>query len=111
MSEPIVLPGSWRAVMKAAGFRCQCTGECGSAHRKGGGRCPREHDQHASKHSGPIHLSAAPADPATPTVQAARLPLAQLRAWCPACRDGARRASERAARSQLDPEQGSLFAL
>lgn len=110
MSEPLVLADSWRKVMHAAGFRCQCTGECGNAHKRGGGHCPREHDQHASKHRGPVHLIAAPADPATPVVQAAQLPLHQLRAWCPDCHDGARRASNRAARSQPDGAQESLFA-
>ncbi|MGH3309741.1 MAG: hypothetical protein ACRDP3_04010 [Streptomyces sp.] len=111
MSEPIALPGPWRTVMQAAGYRCQCTGECGSAHKKGDGRCPREHDQHASKHRGPIHPAAAPADPTTPALAAARLPASRLRAWCPDCHDGARRASNRAARSQPDDAQGSLFAL
>jgi hypothetical protein len=111
MSEPIVLPALWRHVMQAAGYRCQCTGACGSAHKKGGGRCPRMHDQHASKHRGPIHLTAAPVDPALPALAAARLPTSALRAWCPDCHDGARRASNRAKRSHVDPDQGALFAL
>lgn len=111
MSEPVALPAVWRAVMEAAGFRCQCAGACGNAHKKGDGRCSRVHDQHASKHRGPIHLTVAPADPTTPAVQAVRLPAEQLRAWCPDCHDGARRAGNRAARSQPDPDQGALFVL
>jgi hypothetical protein len=111
MSEPIVLPDPWRQVMQAADWRCQCTGQCGNAHKKGDGRCPREHDQHASKHRGPIHLVAAPADPSMSALAAARLPLSQLRAWCPDCHAGARRAANRAKRSQPDPTQGALFAL
>ena len=111
MSEPTVLAHIWQAVMQAAGYRCQCTRECGSPHKQGDGRCPRVHDSYASKHRGPVHLLAAPADPATPALTAARLPAAALRAWCPTCHDGARRAANRTTRSQPDPAQGSLFAL
>lgn len=111
MSEPIVLPGPWRQVMRAAGWRCQCTGQCDSDHKQGDGRCPHEHDKHAGKHSAPVRLLAAPCDPTTPVVQAAQLPTSQLRAWCPACHDGARRAINRAKRSQPHPAQGALFAL
>jgi hypothetical protein len=111
MSEPIAYADQWRQVMQAAGYRCQCAGECGNGHTKAGGRCPRVHDQHASKHRGPIHLTAAPANPATPTGAAVRLPLAELLAWCPDCHDGARRAANRKSRTEPDPAQDSLFTL
>ncbi|WP_340558939.1 hypothetical protein [Streptomyces sp. GSL17-111] len=109
MSEPIVYADQWRIVMAASEWRCQCSGECGHAHAKGGGRCPREHDRHASKHRGPVRLLAAPADPITPTRRAVALPVHALRAWCPDCLDAARRAALRTA--PADPAQIGLFDL
>ena len=111
VSEPIVSADAWNAVMRAAGFRCQCRGECGNPHKKGAGRCPREHDQYASKHRGPVRLISAPADPAVTGVAATRLPRGELRAWCPECHDGARRAANRAARQVPDTDQSHLFDL
>ncbi|MCD9144361.1 hypothetical protein [Streptomyces albireticuli] len=108
MSEPIVGAGLFRTVMGAAGGRCQCEGACGQPH-KSGGRCPREHDQHAGKHSGPIRLLAAPADPLTTDRAAAALPAGQLRAWCPTCLGAARRAAQRTARTKPVPGQDGLF--
>ncbi|MFD4999842.1 hypothetical protein [Streptomyces buecherae] len=109
MSEPILYTATWRPVMVSAGYRCQCTGQCGAAHKKAGGRCPREHDQHASRHRGPIHLIAAPADLLTPLLAQAALGPAELRAWCPDCHDGARRAAQRTTRTTSNPDQGELF--
>ncbi|WHX19318.1 hypothetical protein QFW82_20795 [Streptomyces malaysiensis subsp. malaysiensis] len=111
MSEPIVYAAVWQPVMEAAGYRCQCTGQCGNAHIKGQGRCPREHDHHAGKHRGPVRLIAAPADPLTPPLAAAGLPASGLRAWCPDCQKATRRAAQRAVRSTPDPTQGGLFDL
>jgi hypothetical protein len=111
VSEPIVYAATWRKVMTAAGFRCQCTGACGNPHHSGAGRCPREHDRYASKRRGPIRLTAAPADPATPAQAAARLPVAALRAWCSDCRDGAARAARRTARTTPGTSQDGLFTL
>lgn len=110
MSEPIVYAGQWGAVMRAAGRRCQCRGECGNEHKKGAGRCPREHDQYASKHRGPVRLVAAPADPAVTGTAAARLPLSALSAWCPDCLDAARRSARKAA-AAVQETQGGLFDL
>ncbi|ASQ96253.1 hypothetical protein [Streptomyces sp. 11-1-2] len=109
MSEPIVYADTWRPVMEAAGYRCQCTGQCGNAHVKGKGRCPREHDQHASKHRGPVRLIAAPADPLTPALAAAKLPHRELRAWCPDCLTAARRRATAAVRNITPPQQAGLF--
>ncbi|MEU4964981.1 hypothetical protein [Streptomyces smyrnaeus] len=111
MSEPIAFAALWRAVMWAAGYRCQCTGECGNPHKKSEGRCPREHDQCASKQRGPVHLTAAPTDLTQGTQTASRLPVSALRAWCPDCHDAARRAAARTARRQTDPAQAELFDL
>ncbi|MFE2673752.1 hypothetical protein [Streptomyces hygroscopicus] len=111
MSEPIVYATVWRPVMEAAGYRCQCTGQCGNPHAKAQGRCPREHDHHAGKHRGPVRLIAAPADPLTPPTAAAGLPAAELQAWCPDCQEATRRAAQRAARRAPDPAQGGLFDL
>ncbi|MGX9228027.1 hypothetical protein ACWV95_20755 [Streptomyces albus] len=74
MSEPIAYAAVWRAVMQAAGYRCQCTGQCGNPHKNSSGRCPREHDQCASKRRGPVHLAAAPADLSQGQRMAAALP-------------------------------------
>ncbi|MFD9880561.1 hypothetical protein ACFWZT_03720 [Streptomyces alboflavus] len=109
MSEPLTTPAVWRPVMVAAGFRCQCTGQCGNAHAKSGGRCPHEHDTYTSKHGSRVHLMAAPADPLTAPVAAAGLAASELRAWCPACHTAAAR---RARREQPAPsDQGALFDL
>ncbi|WP_151481443.1 hypothetical protein [Streptomyces albicerus] len=108
MSEPLAAVDTWRPVMEAAGFRCQCEGECGNAHAKGGGRCPHEHDHYTSKHGRRIRLMAAPADPLTPGTAAVRLPASELRAWCPDCHT----AAARRARKQLPAtpaEQCGLF--
>ncbi|MEU8825896.1 hypothetical protein [Streptomyces sp. NPDC048636] len=111
MTEPIVYAAAWRPVMETAGYRCQCTGQCGNPHTKAKGRCPREHDQHASKHRGPVRLLAAPANPLTPARVAAGIPATDLRAWCPDCHDATRRAAQRAARTGPDFGQGGLFDL
>ncbi|MEO3767682.1 hypothetical protein [Streptomyces sp. B5E4] len=111
MSAPIVAAELFRAVIGAVGGRCECEGECGQPHTKGDGRCVREHDRHASKHTGPVRLMAAPADPLTPPHLAAGLPTGELRAWCPLCFDGARRAADRARKSAPDPDQNCLFEI
>ncbi|MGD3107553.1 hypothetical protein [Streptomyces sp. YGL11-2] len=110
MSEPIAYAALWRPVMDAAGWRCQCTGQCGTPHRKGDGRCVREHDRHASKHRSPIHLIAAPADPTTPPLAAARLKARYLRAWCPDCHTAAGRAA-RKTRNSAPAQDTCLFDL
>ncbi|PGH49312.1 hypothetical protein [Streptomyces sp. Ru87] len=96
MSEPLAAVDTWKPVMEAAGFRCQCAGECGKPHDKTEDRCPREHDTPASKHGSRIRLLAAPADPGMPAVKAVTLPPSQLRAWCPACYAAATRLVRRA---------------
>ncbi|MFJ5706986.1 hypothetical protein [Streptomyces sp. NPDC093105] len=108
MSEPITGAEVWRPVMQAAGYRCWCTGQCGNKHVKAQGRCPREHDQLASKHRGPVHLIAAPPDPLTSVLTAARMTAAELRAWCPDCHTAARRI---AGRHHSPPETTTLFDL
>ncbi|AZS76378.1 hypothetical protein DDE74_11220 [Streptomyces lydicus] len=105
-SEPIAAARLFRAVMAAAAWRCQCTGACGQPHAQSGGRCPREHDGYAGKHSGPVRLMAAPADPAIPDRQAMALPAPALRAWCPGCHAAARKPTPAAG-----APQGGLFDL
>ncbi|MFJ9093828.1 hypothetical protein ACIRIR_20220 [Streptomyces globisporus] len=108
MSEPIVAAGLFRAVMAAAGGRCQCTGQCGQLHAKTDRRCPREHDSYAGKHGGPVRLMAAAADPTIAERQAAALPAERLRAWCPGCFTDTRRSRRTA---EPAAEQGGLFDL
>lgn len=111
MSEPIVAASLFRTVMAAAGGRCQCEGECGQPHAKSDGRCPRKHDQYASKHSAPVRLMAAAANPLTPDRQAAALSASGLRAWCPQCFTAARRCAQRRAASAPSADQCGLFDL
>ncbi|MEU2722743.1 hypothetical protein [Streptomyces smyrnaeus] len=111
MSEPIVYADQWRAVMQRAGYRCQCVGQCGSKHAKGGGRCERQHDKYADKHHGPARLLTAPADPTLTLTAAVALSTGELRAWCGFCLDGARRTARTAARKGPDPNEGGLFDL
>ncbi|MEU6959943.1 hypothetical protein [Streptomyces chrestomyceticus] len=107
---PIACADLFRAVMTAAGWRCQCTGQCGQPHAKTERRCPREHDSYVGKAGGWVRLVAAPADPTVPEQQAAAVPAARLRAWCPACLRAARKsAAVNAARP--DGVQGGLFDL
>ncbi|MFD9814483.1 hypothetical protein [Streptomyces sp. NPDC059080] len=109
MSEPIAYADLWRPVMEAAGWRCWCTGQCGTPHRKSDGRCPRTHDGYTSKHGGWVRLIAAPADPSVPPLAAAQLPPADLRAWCPACHTGATRAHRKT--HTAPPQTDGLFDL
>ncbi|MGW2832083.1 hypothetical protein [Streptomyces sp. NPDC001286] len=96
-SQPLAALDVWRPVMEAAGYRCQCDGECGNQHAKAGGRCPREHDGYTSKHGHRIRLMAAPADVLTPPVEAVAVPVEGLRAWCPECHTAAARRARTAA--------------
>ncbi|MEV5959620.1 hypothetical protein AB0M11_38770 [Streptomyces sp. NPDC051987] len=109
-SQPIVGAALFHTVMEAAGYRCQCSGECGNPHAKDAGRCPREHDHYTSKHGRRVRLMAAPVDPLAAGVAAARLPASALRAWCPDCHE----AAARRARKQLPAalaDQCALFDL
>ncbi|MFJ2180825.1 hypothetical protein ACIOJG_09365 [Streptomyces anulatus] len=105
---PLAATSLFRAVMVTAGWRCQCTGQCGQAHAKTDRRCPREHDSYAGKHGGPVRLMAAAADAALTEREAATLPADRLRAWCPGCFTDTRRS-----RRTTEPvaEQGGLFDL
>ncbi|KWT63141.1 hypothetical protein ADL21_04555 [Streptomyces albus subsp. albus] len=107
---PIVCAQLFRAVMTTACWRCQCTGQCGQGHTKSEGRCPREHGGYAGKTGGPVRLGAGPAAPAVPERQAAALPAARLRAWCPGCLSAARKCAHRAD-DPADGVQGGLFDL
>ncbi|MET8882553.1 hypothetical protein [Streptomyces rubiginosohelvolus] len=85
-AEPLPLAATslFRAVMVAAGWRCQCTGQCGHSHNRAENRCSRTH-------GGRVLLMAAPADTSTSERAAAVLPADALRAWCPGCHTAVRR--------------------
>ncbi|MFF3528181.1 hypothetical protein ACFYX5_16075 [Streptomyces rubiginosohelvolus] len=89
-AEPLPLAATdlFRAVMVAAEWRCQCTGQCGHSHTRTENRCPRTH-------GGRVLLMAAPANPSTSERAAAALPADALRAWCPGCHTAARRTTTR----------------
>ncbi len=89
----------WLAVMERAGWRCECSGQCGRA----GHRCPAGHAP-----GYPLHV--VPAVPAGDAVAAA-LPACALVALCASCRAGADRAERAAARSAAAaPQPDALFA-
>jgi serine/threonine-protein kinase RsbW len=80
---------AWAHVMGRAGWRCQCTGQCGQPHDRhspADGRCLAGHPE------GELH--AVPAWPVS-AMAAIRLPKAALMAMCAACHD---RRDRRAAR-------------
>lgn len=108
-SRPLAAVGTWLPVMETAGWRCQCAGECGNAHAKTDGRCPREHDGYTSKHGRRVRLMAAPADVSTPPAQAVTLPASELRAWCPDCHTAAARKARTA--TAAPAEAPGLFDL
>lgn len=97
-TPPIVGAETWLPVMEAAGFRCSCTGACGSKHTVSEGHCDHVEGKHLSKY-GQIHLIAAPADLRDATFPGAALKSRPLTAWCPPCYDGARRAAARAVKA------------
>ncbi|MFF9772021.1 hypothetical protein ACF1GT_36635 [Streptomyces sp. NPDC014636] len=109
-SQPLAAVATWLPVMEAAGYRCQCSGECGNAHAKTDGRCPREHDGYTSKHGHLVRLMAAPADASTPPARAVTLPASDLRAWCPECYLAATRRARAQAAPPADDAPG-LFDL
>lgn len=104
-TRPLVCATTWQTVMSAAGYRCQCTGSCGSQHSRTGGRCDRAHDQSGER------LAAAPADLTLRPIDAARLPVSDLLAWCTGCRSKTAR-RQRAAdanRARMDAPTDTLF--
>ncbi|MEU8688499.1 hypothetical protein [Streptomyces sp. NPDC048665] len=107
-SQPLAAVDVWRPVMEVAGYRCQCTGQCGNPHVKTEGRCPHEHDHYTSKHGRHVRLMAAPPDPLARDVAAAGLPASELRAWCPDCHGAAARLARKTAPADNAP---ALFDL
>jgi hypothetical protein len=91
---PLGAPDVWTRTMEPAGYRCQCTGQCGKRHKSDlpahlvqkadVDRC--ETTQRSAR------LVALPAEPTDDMVVAARAPLA---AWCRPCYEGALRRSTR----------------
>jgi hypothetical protein len=94
----------WELLIHLSGGRCQCTGQCGSKHAAGQGRCEHENGGYLSKHAGPIRLLVAPKDPyelIRPAHEQARLSACDLAAWCPPCHDNARTRVQREHRKAL----------
>lgn len=85
---PMVGAETWQRVMTEAGWRCECTGQCGKAHVKTEGRCGTDH---GSQHP----LAVVAADP-TASLHAA-VTGAELVALCAGCQAGAKRAAIKAA--------------
>jgi len=88
-------------VLERAGWRCQCTGQCGRPHTgAGGGRCLAEHAA--------CELHAVPAWPVSPA-RAAALPPAALAAMCGPCHAGNDRRVRRE-RAAAPAQEEALFA-
>lgn len=107
-TDPIGHPPIWDPAMNRSGGRCECAGSCGRTHSRTDFRCDRHHDR------GGIRLLVAPVDLTLPTERAVRLPLAQLRVWCPECHRMARRRhteARAAARRFETPDTPTLFDL
>jgi hypothetical protein len=94
-AEPWPWAARWLAVMERAGWRCECSGQCGRA----GHCCPIGHAP-----GYPLHV--VPAVPAGPAAAAA-LSAGSLVALCASCRAGAERAARAAAAAV--PQDGALF--
>ena len=81
-SAPFGAPPSWtRVVVERAGGQCECAGQCGQ--HKTAGRCPLRHGGRHKKRD--VVLVLAPKKPGLPVYVAARLPDAELAAWCHEC--------------------------
>lgn len=107
ITRPIAATATWETVIVAAGGMCQCTGACGSRHTTTAMRCDRTQDVEG------IRLVTAPTDLTLRPHEAAAVPVAELRAWCPRCHTAARRrqtATRRATAQYQQPSEG-LFDL
>ncbi|GAB3813450.1 hypothetical protein [Kribbella italica] len=85
---PLVGAATWQAVMAAAGWVCECTGQCGKTHAKTAGRCGIAH---GSAHC----LAVVPADPTVSLREA--VTGADLVALCAGCQTAVKRAATKAA--------------
>lgn len=90
---PIVGAKVFCAVMDAACWQCQCEGECGRTHTRGG-MCRKEHSHR-------VRLLAATGPKAG----------GALRAWCPGCLTHANEQAARARQDAAAEAQQSLFDL
>jgi hypothetical protein len=68
---------TWTAVMRAAGWRCECTGECGRPHSATGERCGVVDETRAAG-----VLRAAPTNPAAGLTVAVTATADDMSAWC-----------------------------
>jgi len=81
-SAPFGAPPAWtRVVVERAGGQCECAGQCGQ--HKTAGRCPLRHGGRHKKRD--VVLVLAPKKHGLPVHVAARLPDAELAAWCLGC--------------------------
>jgi hypothetical protein len=103
----------WADVTKRAGEVCECSGQCGTTHRKTEGRCDARHGAYGGKGCPPVRLEVAPEDPTIPEHIAARMTADQLMAWCAKCRAGAVNKAKGPARGKKapPPQSDALFAI
>ncbi|MGW3045838.1 hypothetical protein ACWC9T_38860 [Kitasatospora sp. NPDC001159] len=107
-ADPVAATPAWTDVMARAERTCECTGACGSRHGRSGLRCDTRHGQYLKGHKGPVRLSVG--QPDLTDREAAVLPPAELRAWCPSCWRGADR-RRRAARAALNSRHDTTDTL
>ncbi|WUR95181.1 hypothetical protein OG757_23535 [Streptomyces sp. NBC_01262] len=100
MRGPLAGAELFNAVMTAAGWACQCQGECGSTHRKGGICRIPDTDR--------ARLLAAPERP-LPDREAVTADADALRAWCPNCWHRITTAADHARQDAAAQAQDPLF--
>lgn len=84
VNTPFGAPPAWRRVVEVrAQLQCECAGQCGVAHKQAAGRCPSKHEGWHNRRT--TRLALAPKKPGVSLQVAARLPDAELMAWCEGC--------------------------
>ena len=96
---PIAGAALWWQVVRAAGGRCECVGECGGKHRDGNGSC-----LHEDAPWSPLHAVAR--SPAAGSVAEMRMSAAELMAVCDGCHGGLLARRRKAERLVMDEAPG-----
>lgn len=87
---PLGAPASWaRIVIDRAQLQCECTGQCGVAHKQTAGRCPQRHLGRRAKKTITLAVAPKPAHILRPLHEQVALPDSALMAWCPTCQSAA----------------------
>lgn len=92
---PLGAPPAWsRVVLDRAGGQCECTGQCGVAHKQSGGRCKTRHGGWVNRKNVVLLLAPKPDGLLLPLHEQTALPDAELMAWCWGCKEKAEKRAE-----------------